>query len=65
MWEGVLFHLALLLCARQVVKGKRGVSGQEQRREGEGEGRRRKREKNVGGWGGVESPPGCSSAVSQ
>lgn len=24
MWEGVLFHLALLLCARQVVKRREG-----------------------------------------
>lgn len=70
MWEGVLFHLALLLCARQVVKRERGASGQErgrereQRREGEREGRRRKRKKKKRG-GGVEALPGCPSAVSQ
>lgn len=35
MWEGVLFHLALLLCARQVVK-----RGSEQARESAIEGER-------------------------
>lgn len=26
VWEGVLFHLALLLCARQVVRRREGAS---------------------------------------
>lgn len=35
MWEGVLFHLALLLCARQVVKRREGVSERAEDRERE------------------------------
>lgn len=41
VWEGVLFHLALLLCARQVVRRREGASGRAREREsdrGRGEG---------------------------
>lgn len=75
VWEGVLFHLALLLCARQVVKRREGVSGQKRgreqwregewwiEREGEREGCKRNRKKMGGVWG--EDLPVCPSAVSQ
>ena len=47
MWEGVLFHLALLPCARQVVKRREGASKpqreREQYREGEREACRKRR----------------------
>lgn len=70
MWEGVLFHLALLLCARQVVKRREGLSeqkrgrGREGEREREGCRRKRNMEKEKGGKG-RETVPGCPSAVSQ
>lgn len=43
VWEGVLFHLALLLCARQVVKRREGVKEGERLERGEKQGWRRER----------------------
>lgn len=57
MWVGTLFHLAPLLCARQVVRKKEGGSESEGEKVVEG---REKKE-----VGGTEALPDCPSAVSQ
>lgn len=64
-----MFHLALLLCARQVVKRREGRERARGREGGRVEKRGRVREKEEEKDGerkkGAETVPGCPSAVSQ